>query len=90
MVCCSRPHRWLVEAHYTAEFQETSLGQTRQRNPGQEEASLYAIFVPFPFWKAVRSVKGRDEWPDKNRRPALDSAPGSQPYSCALTTPTSL
>src|SRR6266404_3384624 len=38
MVCCSRPHRWLVEAHSTAGFQETSLGQ---RSPGSSEARPY-------------------------------------------------
>src|SRR5712692_3331289 len=76
MVCCLRPHRWMVEADSTAGFQETSLGQTRQRNPDKDEALLHEVFVPVPFYEAVRSVKGRDERSDKIRRTALDSAPG--------------
>jgi hypothetical protein len=65
-------------ADSTAGFQETSLGQTRQRNPDKDEASLWAIFVRIPFWQAVRSVKGRDEQSDKKRRTALDSASGNR------------
>ena len=67
----------MVEADFTAGFQETSLGQTRQRNPDKDEAPLRAVFVPIPFWQAVRSVKGRDERSDKKHRTALDSAPGN-------------
>ena len=76
MVGGSRPHRWMVEAHSTAGFQETSLGQTQQRNPAKDEASLWAIFVAIPFGQAVRSVKGPEERSDKKRRTALDPAPG--------------
>jgi hypothetical protein len=56
----------------------------------KDEALLYEVFVPVPFCGAVRSVKGPEERSGNNRRTALDSAPGSQHSTCALTMPTSL